>query len=95
MKAVEGSVNSFRVGAYGSVILLLSNGAKKISCLNLIDENKKVLGVPKNPLTNEGLYCCGGYSNSNGCIATDNIQMTQINGTDRINPQTLLTNTYK
>lgn len=34
------------------MILLLSNNAKKISCLQIIDENKKVIGIPKNPLQN-------------------------------------------
>jgi len=34
------------------MILLLSNGAKKISALQIIDENRKVIGVSKNPLKN-------------------------------------------
>ena len=80
VKAVEGTVNTFRIGGYGSLILLLSNSAKKISTLQIIDENKKVLGVPKNPLQNGGLTCCGGYSNTNGCVVSDTIQMTKING---------------
>ncbi len=95
VKAVEGSVNTFRVGGYGSLILLLSNSAKKISTLQIIDENRKVLGAPKNPLQNEGLACCGGYSTTNGCVVSDSIQMTKINGMDTLNPQTLLANTYK
>jgi len=37
VKAVEGSVNTFRIGGYGSIILLLSNAAKKISLLQIID----------------------------------------------------------
>jgi hypothetical protein len=95
VKAVEGTVNTFRIGGYGSLILLLSNSAKKISTLQIIDENKKVLGVPRNPLQNEGLTCCGGYTNTNGCVVSDTIQMTNINGVDTLNPQTLLANTYK
>jgi hypothetical protein len=75
--------------------LLLSSAAKKISLLQIVDENKKVLGVPKNPLQNEGLVCCGGYSNTNGCVVSDKIQMTQITGVDTQNPQTLLLHTYK
>lgn len=37
VKAVEGAVDAFRVGGYGSIILLLSNSAKKLSLLHLID----------------------------------------------------------
>jgi hypothetical protein len=37
VKEVEGSVSTFRVGGYGSIILLLSNSAKKISLLQIID----------------------------------------------------------
>lgn len=31
----------------------------------------------------------------NGCVVSDGIQMTKINGTDVQNPQRLIGNTYK
>jgi hypothetical protein len=73
VKAVDGSINTFRVGGYSSVILLMSNSGKKLSCLKLIDENKKFLGTVTSPLENKALNCCGGYSNINGCNATNHI----------------------
>jgi hypothetical protein len=50
------------------MIVMLSNHAKKIACFHILDENKKIIGIPKNPLQNMGLNCCGGYSNQNGCF---------------------------
>lgn len=55
------------------MILLMSNAGKKLSCLKLVDENKKFLGTVTSPLENKALNCCGGYSNINGCNATNNI----------------------
>ena len=58
------------------MILLLSNNAKKISCLQIVDLKKNIIGRAKNPLQNQGLNCCGGYSNINGCIISDDLYMT-------------------
>ena len=59
-----GEVNMFTTAGYQSQLVLVGEKLKKISIVKIKDDLKLISKIQESPLTNEGLTCAGGYSNS-------------------------------
>ena len=54
----------FTTAGYQSQLVLVGEKLKKISIVKIKDDLKLISKIQESPLTNEGLTCAGGYSNS-------------------------------
>jgi hypothetical protein len=69
-----GETDEFAVAEYQSVLVLIVNKLRTITIARVAkDLGELVKTQERNPLTNQGLVCAGGFSNSEGCFVSHDL----------------------
>lgn len=72
-----GEVDQFAVAEYQSVLVLITNQLKRISIARITNNLMELVKTQeRNPLTNKGLVCAGGFSNTEGCFLVRDLPTT-------------------
>ena len=68
-----GETDEFAVAEYQTVLVLATNKLRTITIGKVAKDLEELVKTERNPLTNQGLVCAGGFSNTEGCLVSHNV----------------------